>query len=221
MEQYGRQTPADVLEKKQNEIRRRKHQGRRTQGSRMESHKGKTTDEILERMLADARCSRNWIRLVWKLTATVLTVYLFLGVLFGLAVVQGESMYPNLKTGDLVLLNRLERHYSQGDIVILNMPADDEYIKRIIAMGGDTVDMEEETGVIKVNGEPLEEKYIFSPTYQRQGGMEFPVTVPEGYVFVLGDNRSVSRDSREIGMVKTKQIEGQVLLLFRFHGTAD
>ena len=88
-------------------------------------------------------------------------------------------------------------------------------IKRIIAVSGQTIDIDFETGEVTVDGEVLDEPYILERTHLDEG-TEFPLTVPEGEVFVMGDNRNASRDSRSlsVGTVKEEYIVGRVL--FRF-----
>ena len=125
------------------------------------------------------------------------------------ATVDGESMLPTLENGERLA----------GDIVVLCGEADHEegknLIKRIIATGGQTVDIDFELGQVYVDGEALSEPYTLEPTYLDEG-TEFPLTVPEGEIFVMGDNRNGSRDSRSlsVGTIKEEYIVGRVL--FRF-----
>lgn len=105
----------------------------------------------------------------------------------------------------------------RGDIVVLNkesfwngMPI----VKRIIAVGGDEINIDFEAGKVWVNDELLDEPYIAEPTH-KQEDMEFPQVVPEGCVFVMGDNRNGSTDSRNLllGMVDERYILGHVLTI--------
>jgi signal peptidase I len=103
----------------------------------------------------------------------------------------------------------------QGDIVVATKPysGGEPIIKRVIATGGQTVNINFDLGVVFVDGEMIEETYVNTPTNVSYD-MEFPVTVPEGSVFCLGDNRNHSYDSRatEIGMIDERYILGKVLL---------
>ena len=131
----------------------------------------------------------------------------------------GESMLPTLQNGERLVISNLFYEPKPGDIVVLCGEADREegrnLIKRIIAVGGQTIDIDFETGDVTVDGEVLDEPYILERTHLDEG-TQFPLTVPEGEIFVMGDNRNGSRDSRSVtvGTVKQEYIVGRVL--FRF-----
>ncbi len=148
----------------------------------------------------------------------------FVTVLFVFVVrlvgVSGDSMYPTLHDHDyLVLLsNVFYREPQAGDIVVLTVPAfqTEPIVKRVIATEGQTVDIDFEAGEVYVDGVLLDEPYIYEQTYRNyELGLEYPATVPEGCVFVLGDNRNNSTDSRyaPIGMVDERYILGKVMFL--------
>lgn len=133
--------------------------------------------------------------------------------------VQGESMESTLLNGDLLLMKRswLVSEYVQGDIVVA---AKDSFhngeciIKRIIAVEGQTVNIDNETGLVYVDGVALDEPYSLTPTYEK-GELDFPITVAENCYFVLGDNREESLDSRysQIGQVHKDEIQGKIIWL--------
>ena len=140
---------------------------------------------------------------------------------FRLVAVDGSSMYPTLVDKDYLVLesNFLYRNVNQGDIVVLKVDYFDKpIVKRVIATGGQTVDIDFDIGIVYVDGEALDESYTFEPTYRSYleigEGLDYPVTVPEGSVFVLGDNRNHSADSRyaPLGCVDESRILGRVLL---------
>lgn len=128
--------------------------------------------------------------------------------------VVGNSMLPTLEDGDKIVITRLVGDYKQGDIVVLRKDTfrEDPIVKRIIAVAGQTVDIDFDNGIVYVDGEALQEDYINEPTY-KSINFDGPVTVPEGCVFVMGDNRNDSTDSRDdrIGCVDTRYILGKVV----------
>ena len=138
------------------------------------------------------------------------------------ATVDGESMLPTLCNGERLVISNLFCEPAPGDIVVLCGEADREegrnLIKRIIAVGGQTIDIDFETGEVTVDGEVLDEPYILERTHLDEG-TEFPLTVPEGQLFLLGDNRNGSSDSRDprIGLVDERYVIGHVLaVIFPF-----
>ena len=132
-------------------------------------------------------------------------------------------MYPTLVHTDYVaLLSNVFYSGSDiqnGDIVVALAPRFDHepLVKRVIATAGQTVDIDFEQGVVYVDGVALEEDYINEPTYRQfyDRGVTFPLTVEEGHVFLMGDNRNDSSDSRlaAIGQVDTRYILGKVLFI--------
>ncbi len=150
---------------------------------------------------------------------------------FKLVGVDGESMMNTLNNGDKVILSNIYTP-RQGDIVVISRNyqnldtanSDEEskpIIKRIIAVGGQTVDIADD-GTVMVDGTPLDEPYVSAEVRRNIGDVEFPLTVKEGYIFVLGDNRNFSKDSRfssigEMGQINEKYVLGRaVLRLFPF-----
>lgn len=150
----------------------------------------------------------------------MVAILLVFMLLFRVIVVSGDSMYSTLWDGDyLLLLSNLFYHEpKQGDIVVISKKTFEEgtpIVKRVIATEGQTVDIDFNNGVVYVDDVPLTEPYVNSPT-QDASGTSFPLTVEDNCIFVLGDNRGVSKDSRswEIGQIDKREVLGKALYRF-------
>ena len=139
-----------------------------------------------------------------------IAVLIFLFAVFGIARVNGTSMEPTLHEGDFVLVQKLWNQYKAGDVIVCRGEDGVYNIKRIIAVEGDVVDIQPD-GAFTLNGAAVEEKDIFFPTYPKQGGITYPYAVEPDCVFVMGDHRTASIDSRDTGAVQKKYIIGKVL----------
>lgn len=151
--------------------------------------------------------------------ALVVVTVLFL-FCFRVFSVDGPSMKPTLQPEDRVVVSNIGYKAQQGDIVVLSGTDGNQkpIIKRVIAVAGDVVDINFTSGVVTVNGK---EEHFSDELTTQQADIAFPLTVPEGTVFVLGDNRGVSLDSRSsrIGCIDERKIVGKVL--FRFFPFGD
>lgn len=154
----------------------------------------------------------DWIQCV--VAALIFCVLLF-SFFARLVDVIGSSMYPTLEDSDKIVISRLFYTPRQGDIVVFRMDSfkEEPLVKRIIATEGQTVDIDFDQGIVYVDGKALDEPYIAELTREP---LDFtgPVKVPEGCVFVMGDNRMHSTDSRDsrIGCVDTRYIMGKVYI---------
>ncbi len=148
--------------------------------------------------------------IVFTLVLTLLILMFF----FNFSNVSGSSMEPTLTENDRVLVQIIAYTPKVGDVVItssfINFGA--PLVKRVIATGGDVVDINEQTGDVTVNGEVLNEPYISAVTTYI-GDTVYPLTVPKGEVFLMGDNRPGSNDSRNtaIGCIDERDIVGKVV----------
>ena len=166
--------------------------------------------------VAAARTMLSYLHdLVYILVGAVL-VFTFA---FRMVTVSGSSMFDTLANGDyLLLLNRpLCGQLHQGDIVVASMDRfknGEPIVKRIIATEGQTVDIDFDAGIVYVDGEALQEDYTFTPTNRQENG-PFPIEVEENCVFLMGDNRNGSWDSRDplIGCVDEREVLGKAVAL--------
>lgn len=169
--------------------------------------------------------AKEWIKAI---VVALVLVIIIRGFLFEPFIVDGPSMQPNFYTSERVIVNKILydiRDPHPGEVVVLKVPSQNrDFIKRIIAVGGDTVKVDGDT--VTVNGKAISEPYIQAaidhahaqgsnyninnfPTEQIPDGK-----VPQGYVFVMGDNRSNSQDSRMIGYVPLGDIIGRADVIF-------
>ncbi|MBQ5840968.1 MAG: signal peptidase I [Clostridia bacterium] len=150
----------------------------------------------------------EWISAM--ICALVVLVVLFTFVVRTVGV-DGTSMVPTLQHGDRVLLSRLADNYDRGDIVVVSRRDEEPLIKRVVATEGDVVEITAD-GEFLLNGSSVFEPYIQGTTVPRD--MTGKVKVPKGHLFLMGDNRSLSKDSRmnEVGMVPVENVLGKALI---------
>ena len=159
----------------------------------------------------------EWLESVVQ--AIILVVFLMTFVFRYMSVV-GDSMRETLHDGDKLIVSRWNYTPSDGDIIAISrgQQVNKPIIKRVIATEGQTLSIDFSTGTVVVDGSVVDESYIREPMKTR-GDAEIPTVVPEGYTFVMGDNRNYSADSRykEIGLIDNKNIIGKaVFRIFPF-----
>lgn len=156
----------------------------------------------------------SWVRELLETILPAVLLALVINLFLARATrVFGQSMEPNLHTDQRIVVEKLSYRFHlprRGDIVVLKLPraSSELLIKRVIALPGETVEIRD--GAVWVDGQPLDEPYLTQPT----AGQMAPLVVPEGHVFVLGDNRGYSNDSRAFGPVPLANIVGHAWLSY-------
>ncbi len=176
---------------------------------------------VMEEETSPKKAVFEWMEVI--ITAIIAVVIIFTFI-FKVVTIEGGSMKETLHHGDKVIISNLFYTPERGDIVVVSRNIDNSVdeessapiIKRIIATQGQTVDIDFEQGIVYVDGVALDEPYTRTPTNLKYD-IEFPVLVSDGCVFVLGDNRNDSRDSRssligDNGMIDTRYILGKAIL---------
>ena len=177
------------------------------------SKHSKITNQELPELTRQEKSRREIYDWIYCLSVALIICVVIFAFFIRLIDVRGTSMNPTLNNNDKMLVSGLFYEPKVGDVVVFKK---DEYdperalVKRVIAVEGQVINMDFDRGIVYVDGVPLEEDYIMEPTTNK---IDFigPQTVPEGCVFVMGDNRNASTDSRkkEIGMVDTRLILGR------------
>lgn len=157
---------------------------------------------------------RGYAALALRLSLLSLAVWLVFSQVFLLHRTQGLGMFPAVKDGDLVLAYRLQKSYAKGDVVLYRA-AGQLHLGRVAAGGTDVV-MMDDSGSLTVNGNPQNGEILY-PTFAREN-TSYPIRVQEGMVFVLGDYRTQTQDSRDFGPIPLDDIQGKVITLVRRRG---
>jgi signal peptidase I len=163
---------------------------------------------------AAQRSEIHWLREVLETLIPAVLLAVVINLFLAQATrVFGQSMEPNLHTDQRIVVEKVSYRFhlpQRGDVVVLKLPQDAKelLIKRVIALPGDTVEVHD--GRVWVNGQPVDEPYLTQPTM----GQMAPLVIPDGHVFVLGDNRGFSNDSRSFGTVPLENIVGHAWLSY-------
>ena len=155
----------------------------------------------------------EWLK---ALTIALLIAGLIRHFIFSPIVVDGTSMYPTLENSENVIVNKAVywlRPPTRGEIVVFHAEFDSDWIKRIIGLPGDYIEIKQ--GKLYINYELFEEDYLAEELFFSYGKEQHAFTVPDGHLFVLGDNREHSRDSRSIGPILMEQVYGRAELVYK------
>jgi signal peptidase I len=154
----------------------------------------------------------DWLQCLVTAVICAILIFVFIGRMTDII---GSSMLKTLQDKDNVVISNMFYTPKYGDIVIIKTDAfEDSLVKRVIATAGQTIDIDFTTGAVSIDGKVIQENYINTPTNAPED-FAGPLTVPPGYVFVMGDNRNESLDSRSkaVWLVDTRQILGKVLFV--------
>ncbi len=183
------------------------------------------TDFVTDEPVQKFSIKKEIVEWLGVIASALIIVVILFGFVFRIAVISGDSMKNTLFGNEMVVITNLNYTPKYGDIVVISRNAENTpennrsdngpIIKRVIATEGQEVDIDFEKGIVYVDKKPLLENYISTPT-NRKDDVEFPVTVPKGCIFVLGDNRAVSLDSRSSrignnGMIDTRYVLGRAV----------
>lgn len=166
-------------------------------------------------MQLEKRKSKSWLKEIkeWtvSLAVAMIVALLFQNYVYAQSEVQNVSMQNTLVAGQRLIEDKWSYRFHEprhGDIVIINGPESDlRLIKRVVGLPGDVIDIQ--NGQVYINGETINEEYVKGQTFA--GSIPIPFTVQEGQLFVMGDNREHSFDSRAIGPISRSSIEGKAV----------
>ena len=191
-------------------------------------NQNKPTKKKKEKVSPEVQARREAYDWIQSLISALLICVLVFVFVIRIMDVNGSSMSPTLINGDKVLVSGLFYEPDRGDIVVFKKDSYNDnkaLVKRVIAVEGDVVNIDFDNGIVYVNGEAVEEAYLSVSTNTK---LDFigPQTVPENCLFVMGDNRNASTDSRDkrIGMVDKRVVIGKVLMVvypFSSFGTVE
>ena len=175
------------------------------------SEKGTSETEHIEKQ--DRMIRKEWRWFLIRLLTLIGMLYLLFGCMFGITTIKNEDMAPRMSAGDLVLYYRLDKHPVAGDVIVYKKKSR-QYVGRIVARGGDSVEITEEA-TVKVNESVVLEQNIFYQTPQYESAVTYPFLLQEQQYFVLGDYREGAMDSRYFGAVDTREIKGKIITVIR------
>lgn len=170
--------------------------------------------EVLRRRRTQLLTARGYISLGLRILVIVLAAWLIFSNVFLLAQCSDQGMFPAIEGGDLILAYRLQKEYAKGDVVIYTVDGT-RYLGRIAARATDVV-LLDDSGNLVVNG-TTQGGEIMYPTYAKEG-IRYPLEVPADSLFVLGDYRTQTQDSRDFGPIPLENIEGKVITIVRRRG---
>lgn len=174
----------------------------------------KSISDIIAERRNRALNRQGYASLLFRVLFLVLIGWVLFSQVFLITQTTGNDMFPAIKDGDLMIGFRLQQEYVKDDVVVYTVDGE-MYVGRIAAKQTDVVTLDE-SGALLVNGTQQGGEIMY-PTYAKEG-LTYPYEVPEGHVFVLGDYRTQTEDSRDFGPIPMKDVEGKVITILRRRG---
>ena len=178
-----------------------------------ERQQAPTSEEVIAKRIDRLAARKLWFGIVWKILAVVLAFWLLLSFVYGMKIVEDDSMAPSLLDGDLTFFYRLDKDYLADDVVAYTDENGQTAYARIIGVPGDQVDFND-SGQLLVNGnvKASDGERIIAEDI---GVFGYPFTVPPDSYFLLNDNLSNMNDSRTLGEIDSSRLLGKIIQLFR------
>lgn len=173
-----------------------------------------TTASIITDRRNRALDQQGYISLLFRILFLALAGWVLFSYVFLITQVSGNDMFPAVKDGDLVIGFRLQQEYAKNDVVVYTVDGE-IHIGRIAARATDVVNLDD-SGTLLVNGTAQSGEILY-PTYAKEG-MEYPYRVPENHVFILGDYRTQTEDSRDFGSIPLENVQGKIITILRRRG---
>lgn len=171
--------------------------------------------ETEKKAIQEPSLAQDIIQLLLKIMIIIFAIILIFTFLYGIVRINDVSMKPAIKDGDLVMYYRLDKRFVSGDVAVFEDNGRNT-TGRVVAVAGDTVDITRDG--LKINGADQVSQDIYFDTTQFKDGVDFPITVGEGQVFILGDNRPQASDSRTFGCIDLNDVKGKVIAVIRTRG---
>lgn len=168
-------------------------------------------DKAMRKRQQGAMIRDGYVSLFCRIVVIALAAWVLFSQLFLVTRMKGSEMFPAMKDGDLVIGFRLQQTLVKGDVVVYSHNGETR-IGRVVARSGDVITLSS-SGAMLVNG-TTQSGEIMYPTYPKEG-IDYPYTVPEGNVFIMGDYRTQSEDSRDFGPVSTEDVAAKVITVLR------
>lgn len=178
------------------------------------TNKMEKISDIISKRRNQALDRQGYISLLFRVLFLVVAGWILLFQVFLITQTVGNGMFPAVKDGDLVFAFRLQKDYAKNDVVVYTAEGK-THIGRIAARATDVVTLDE-SGTLLVNGTPQSGEILY-PTYAKEG-LVYPYIVPDGHIFILGDYRTQTEDSRDFGPIPMENVKGKVITILRRRG---